>query len=81
MGEREGVVMATMWQLDVQVYQLYNRRLQQLKSYRGTPDELTGDDQRIAETRRRMDRHFVEMCLYQLDRAHDEVAKYDSKQA
>jgi len=67
--------MTTLWTLDVRAYQHYNRRLRQLHSYRGTADELPGDEQRIEDTRRAMDRHFVEMCVYQLNRAHEAVCE------
>lgn len=72
-------MITTMWQLDVRVYQHYNRRLHQLHSYHGTADELPRDEQRIEDTRRAMDRHFVEMCVYQLDRAHKAVLETRAK--
>ena len=63
----------TLFLADLKVLTLYNRRVHQLKSYHGTPDELPGDDQRLQDARDRANAHLAEMIVYQLERAHDAV--------
>ena len=61
--------MTTMWNIDVRLYSHLLRRLRQLQSYQGTPEELPGDDEKIEQQKRIVDAHFVDMVFHQCNMA------------
>jgi len=56
----------TLFQVDLKALKHLNRRVAQLKGYRGTPDELEGDDDRLADARKRANRFLVRMVMFHL---------------
>jgi len=69
----------TLFQIDTIRFQHLNRRVEQLKGYLGTADELPGDNARLSHARKRATDHMMSMILFQFDQAHDRVAADCSK--
>ncbi|MHC4071195.1 MAG: hypothetical protein ACYTGS_04045 [Planctomycetota bacterium] len=65
--------MSTLFQVDLKTLRHLNRRVKQLKSYRGTPDELPDDEQRLAFARSIATAFLARMIVFQFDKAHDAV--------
>jgi hypothetical protein len=54
----------TLFQVDCWRLVHLNRRVEQLKSYKGTNDELPDDGARLAHARKLANRHLKEMLLF-----------------
>jgi len=59
--------MRTLLQIDTDNLRLRNLRVQQLRSYQGTPDELPGDDARLRKARRQANQFAIDMLMFHLD--------------
>ena len=57
----------TLFQVDVKALRLYNLRVEQLKSYRGTADELPGDNERLCHARTLANRFLSRMMFFHLE--------------
>jgi len=55
-----------LFQVDLQALRHRNRRVEQLKSYRGTEDELPGDEERLSKARKDANHFAVEMLFFYL---------------